>query len=253
NQILINLIANAVKFTDNGEISLTVKKIIENNDENVLQFIVKDQGVGIPSDKIDEIFERFKQLDNGTTKKYQGTGLGLSIVKKLVNLLKGSIKVDSELNKGSSFVVELPFKIAKEIKKSNEEPKKSENININKTTMNILIAEDNAINALFLKELLEGEGYFVETAINGVKALEKISKKSYDLIFMDIQMPEMDGFTATKLLREKGVNIPIIALTAYSMKEDKEKCLKNGMDDYVSKPLDENEVFEKIKKYLTKK
>ncbi len=252
NQILINIIGNAIKFTEKGKIELILTKLMENKEQVVIKFVIKDQGIGIPEDKIDEIFERFKQIENGYSKKNQGTGLGLAIVKKLIELLQGNIKAESKVDFGSVFTVEIPFKKGAQTVCSFEENGIEVNI-INKSKISILIAEDNAINALFLKELLINEGYEVDVAINGQKALDKTSKKGYDLIFMDVQMPEMDGFETTKRLREKGINTPVIALTAYSMQDDREKCLSSGMNDYISKPINEREVFNKISKFITKR
>ena len=250
NQILVNLVGNSIKFTERGDISIVVKKSNINEDDITLRFVIKDQGIGISEENTTKVFDRFKQVDDGLTKKNIGTGLGLSIVKQLVDVLDGTIWLESEIERGSTFTVELPFKIAKDKLKDDSSFKLIINSNVEKINKTILIVEDNVINTLFLKDLLEGEGYRIDIANNGVKGVEKASKTTYDLIFMDIQMPEMDGLTATKILRENGIKTPIIALTAYSMKEDRERCISSGANDYISKPISESEVFEKLDKYL---
>ncbi|OHD11289.1 MAG: hypothetical protein A2086_12880 [Spirochaetes bacterium GWD1_27_9] len=255
-QILINLLTNAIKFTDIGQIDIKLEEISKDKNEIKFRISVSDTGIGIQTEKLNEIFERFTQIDSSTTKKYQGTGLGLSIVKKLIEIMKGKITVESSLGKGTVFTMEIPFKNVKEHPLLYEKEKTNDDINskIQNKNINILIAEDNAINALFLKELLEQSGFSTDTAQNGIKVLEKLSKKKYNLVFMDVQMPEMDGFKTTEVIRKQEKNnkdhIIIVALTAYSMKEDKEKCIKIGMDDYISKPIEESEVFEKIEKYF---
>ena len=250
-QILINLIGNAFKFTSKGSIKTSVKKIKEAKDYIELKFSVSDTGIGIPKNKIDNLFESFKQLDSATTRKYGGTGLGLAIVKNLVNLMGGQIQVDSEINKGSIFTFTIPLYKTKNIT-SGLQGNTSLN-EIESIDMRILVAEDNKVNQMFLMKLLERKKCSVDLADNGLKVLEKLKKNSYDLILMDIQMPEMDGYKATLLIRQKeentGKHIPIIALTANATEEDRKKCFECGMDDYLTKPVKSEKLFDCLLKY----
>jgi PAS domain S-box-containing protein len=251
-QILTNLINNAIKFTDKGNVGVSFIITTQTGKNILLRISVTDTGIGIPENKINDIFERFTQIDSSSTKKYQGTGLGLSIVKKLCEKLGGRVFVESLYGKGSSFIVEIPVISSVSLETKPKYFDTDYELNIKKGAK-ILVAEDNAINSLFLKELLEDQGCVVDTAKNGLMVLEKTQSQKYDLIFMDVQMPDMDGLKTTEILRKNengNERIPIVALTAYSMCEDKEKCLQVGMDDYISKPIDEYEVYEKIQKIL---
>ena len=254
-QILINLIGNAFKFTPKGSIKISVKKIKEVNEYVELEFSVSDTGIGIPKNKVDNLFESFKQLDSATTRKYGGTGLGLAIVKSLVNLMGGQIKVESEPDRGSIFSFTIPlYKTKNTVASLQEETSLNE---IESIDMRILVAEDNKVNQMFLMKLLEKKKCNVDLADNGLKVLEKLKKSSYDLILMDIQMPEMDGYKATLLIRQKeentGKHIPIVALTANATEEDRKKCFECGMEDYITKPVKYEKLFACILKYQNKK
>jgi len=251
-QILTNLLSNAFKFTEKGEIKVKVD-CLQNSGKSVrLGFTISDTGIGIPQDKIINLFQSFHQLDSSTTRKYGGTGLGLSIVKSLIELMQGTIYVESILEKGSSFLLELPFEVKKEVDivmdcvaaSSNEQDR----------PLYILIAEDSKVNQVLITQLIQRKNWKSDIAENGLEVLEKLKAKDYDLILMDIQMSEMDGHEAARLIRqdERGTknHIPIIALTANATQEDRDKSLKCGMDDFLSKPIKSDKLYECILKHI---
>jgi signal transduction histidine kinase/DNA-binding response OmpR family regulator len=247
-QILVNLVNNAIKFTDSGgiEINVTADKIMEDKVE--ITFSVKDTGIGIAFHKMEAIFERFQQADEDTTRKYGGTGLGLSIVKQLVELQNGTIHVNSVLNKGTEFVFSIPYTISKELTARDDMKIFSANeINSIDTHVRILVAEDNVMNQNLIRHLLTYWNLDLDIVNNGKEAIEALQQNDYRLLLMDIQMPLMDGYTATmKIRNELGMNIPIIAMTAHAMVGEKEKCLGYGMNEYISKPIREKELFKII-------
>ncbi|EOC99268.1 MASE3 domain-containing protein [Caldisalinibacter kiritimatiensis] len=255
-QVLINLIGNAIKFTEKGSVTLKISEISSSPKRATIKFEVIDTGIGIPKEKQSKLFKSFSRItNNGYNQK--GTGLGLAISKKMIELMGGEIGVDSTPGIGSTFYFSIPLQISEQNQDSHfSEETIKDNINTiesNKLTskkLDILLVEDNEVNRELDLVLLERKGWYVDTAIDGEKAIEKYKNHDYDLILMDIQMPKVDGFEATKIIRglEKDVNehIPIIAMTAYAMKEDKEMCLKNGMDDYISKPINAEELYRKI-------
>ncbi|WP_243186837.1 ATP-binding protein [Clostridium muellerianum] len=270
-QILMNLLSNAIKFTERGSIIVCAKKIQGSKNKIKIQFSVSDTGIGIPEDKMDKLFKTFSQVDDSYTKKYGGTGLGLSISKHLVNMMNGDIWVTSKYTQGSCFYFTaefLPEESSPEhsFKRTNEldnvpDTAKYNNeltpniIQINKLK-NILIVDDNEINQRFISTLINKKGYNYFSAFDGVEALNILKQiKNIDLIFMDIQMPNLNGLNATKNIRDMekttGNHIPIIAMTAYAMVGDKEKFLSAGMDDYISKPIDYNTLYELIEKFLS--
>jgi PAS domain S-box-containing protein len=253
NQVLTNLISNAIKFTSFGSVSLDISSINSENGNVLLKFKVKDSGIGIPSEKLNAIFDSFVQASSDTTRKYGGTGLGLSIVKSLVTLQEGEIVVDSEPGLGSTFTVLLPF----ELGNTNVSPIQ-QNFFAGHESMdqirdaNILVVEDNAVNQLLVKKVLQRTGCTTDVASNGLEALERIKMKRYDLILMDIQMPEMDGYEATEYIRNSmplHSDIPIIAMTAHAFSSDVTRCISAGMNDYISKPFKAEDLYSKIIKY----
>jgi len=247
NQVLINLLNNAVKFTLNGEVKVNVTLV--SNSQNVveIQFAVKDQGIGIENDELKLIFENFKQAKNSTSREYGGTGLGLPISNKIVNLMGGSIEVDSEVDKGSTFHFVVPFKISKEILKE----KSSVDLITDFKKASILVVEDNPINMLMVYTILDKWNCDIHPANNGVEAIDMVTRSSYDLILMDVQMPKMGGIEATNIMREKHkINTPIIALTANAIVGDNLKCLDAGMDDYISKPFKQDVLNSILNKWL---
>ena len=253
-QILVNLVANAIKFTEDGGIYLRVTPLRKDNDKIILELLVRDTGIGISAEKQMAIFDRFEQAEASTTRRFGGTGLGLSIVKNLVELQHGTIELYSQHGMGTSFTIEIPYKMTNEKVMKADTKKISLNPTNMKTDVKILIAEDNVMNQRLIKHLMNNWRFNYDLVFNGAQALEAIKKQSYDIILMDIQMPEMDGYTATAFIRsEIKSNIPIIAMTAHAMAGEKEKCIKAGMDDYLSKPINEEMLYEMIEKYAAKK
>jgi len=248
-QILINLLNNAFKFTQKGEIRFGYN-IVQNNDDSHFLFYVKDTGIGIPENMQELIFERFRMLENKFNKNKQGTGLGLSISKGLLELLGGKIWVNSESNKGSVFYFTIP--VLDTSHDLIQENKFNSEIDMNRLkNARILIVEDDIDNLEFLKRLLQINGANVITAITGEDAIEIIQNDhQIKLILMDILLPEMSGYEATKRIKELKPDLPIIAQTAYAMHNDREKCLEYGCDDYVSKPIIKEILFKKIISYL---
>ena len=246
-QIIINLVGNAIKFTDRGgKVDVFAKILTEKNGIYTIGFSVTDTGIGIAEDKLQQVFERFRQAESTTTRQYGGTGLGLSIAKQLVNLQGGDLTVKSKVGEGSVFSFTLPFmKTDGTFSKKN---KQQENFDINElNTYYILVAEDNPINIKFILTLFDDYAIKPDLAKNGKEAVVKVKNKKYDLVLMDIEMPEMNGYEATTAIRnELKSNVPIIAMTAHAMSGEKEKCLSLGMNDYISKPIDADLLFEKI-------
>ena len=242
NQILINLVGNAIKFTDYGFVNIEVRLIANYSDVAMIEFIISDSGIGIAVDKMDTIFESFNQASNDTTRKFGGSGLGLTITKKLIELQGGTINVKSDFGKGSQFSFTLSYK-----KQNENYIAKSADIEDVITpdflkNQKILMAEDILINQLLAKKIFKKWNCDIEIAPNGKKVIEKLKNQEYDIILMDIQMPEMDGHEATKFIREflgEKSTIPIIALSAHASNLEQEKCIKSGMNGLVSKPIDE--------------
>ncbi len=246
-QIILNLADNAIKFTEKGTIEITVIVNSETDDAVALAFSVKDSGEGIPIDQQHLIFERFTQASADTTRKYGGTGLGLSIVKNLVELQKGTISVRSEPGKGSVFTFFITYNKAKGEDKQLQMHPVQQRKTGNKQTKHILIVEDNKINQVIATRVINKFGFSSDIAENGLIAIEKLKQQHYDLVLMDMQMPEMDGYEATTVIRTQlKSNVPIIALTAHAMKEEREKCLRLGMNEYISKPFDQHELYDLI-------
>ena len=237
-QIMANLVNNSVKFTNTGSIDIRVTAGKETEDAIEVSFCVKDTGIGIPPDKIDTIFERFQQADEDTTRKYGGTGLGLSIVKQLVELQNGTINVTSFQNIGTEFVFTIPYIIARDIKERDKlKFIPAEEIQLNKNNIRILVAEDNGMNQSLMKHLLTDWNLDFDIVNNGRAAIEALQQKKYSMVLMDIQMPQMDGYTATMEIRNEMDNsIPIIAMTAHAMAGEREKCLSHGMNEYIQSP-----------------
>jgi two-component system CheB/CheR fusion protein len=248
-QIVLNLLSNAVKFTSSGKIMVNVN-ILNNTAEKIkIEFVVTDTGIGIKENRLENIFEDFEQATYENSRLYGGTGLGLSIVKKLVELQGGSISVKSKLGKGSTFSFILEFAIAKEIivEANTKTIEASNYTNLTGKKINVLVAEDMALNQLLIKIILADFGFNIDIADNGKIAIEKVKTNTYDIILMDLQMPEINGFEATKYIRNELQNeTPIIALTADVTTVDVDKCKASGMNDYISKPIDEKILYNKI-------
>jgi len=250
-QIILNLMSNAVKFTAKGKITVSVKLLSEDEKKATIQFAVSDTGIGIPENKIGKIFENFQQASSGTSRLYGGTGLGLAIVKQLVESQGGTTYVTSVLNEGSTFRFELSF-----LKTTDHAELESEIIELDNDVKNIkvLVVEDIILNQLLMKTLLDDFGFQRDIADNGRIAIEKLQRNAYDVILMDLQMPEMNGFEATDYIRNiMNSKIPIIALTADVTTIDLTKCRAVGMNDYIAKPIDERVLFSKIVSLVKKK
>jgi signal transduction histidine kinase/ActR/RegA family two-component response regulator len=249
-QILVNLLGNAVKFTDSGSVSVEVFAAIKPASELFeLHFTVKDTGIGIPSDRLDRLFKSFSQVDASTSRRYGGTGLGLAICRLLAELLGGRIWVESEAGRGSRFSFTVLGPAAKqEVSRPAVEqpaPQASRMPLAERHPLRILVAEDNVINQKIALAMLARLGYRADLVVNGLEAVEAIRRAQYDVVFMDLQMPEMDGLTAARQIgraHPSGHRPRIIALTANAFEEDRKACLAAGMDDYLSKPLQKDQL-----------
>ncbi|MEO9967829.1 MAG: response regulator [Reichenbachiella sp.] len=251
NQILTNLISNGLKFTERGEVRLEVKEKSVEDGLHEIMFIVSDTGVGIPANRLDTIFETFAQASADTTRKYGGTGLGLPIVKKLVELYGGEITVNSKEGVGSRFEFTLHLTKSDSASTAQQEELRIEKIN----DVKLLVVEDHPLNQLLIKATLNGQNVKFDLANHGKEAIDMLKDNCYDLILMDIHMPEMGGVKATQIIRnilpEPQRSIPIIAMTASAIRSDLEACLNNGMNDYIPKPFKAEELFSKIQKWTS--
>jgi PAS domain S-box-containing protein len=254
-QALTNLLSNAVKFTDKGTISVMIssRKLADISHE--ICFSVKDTGIGIPEDKMSRLFKSFTQIDSSTTRKYGGTGLGLAITKRLVEMMGGTIWAESQLGKGSTFYFTIKADATSSEPASREVKARQDSdcVDYQNRVPRILLAEDNPVNQMVMLKMLDKLGYHADVAANGIEVLRSLELQPYDLILMDVQMPEMDGFETAKAIRNRRTfedRPKIIAITAYALKGDREKCLGAGMDDYISKPV-KLEELEAILKYYS--
>ncbi len=253
NQVLINLAANAIKFTSKGGVDINVKLLSEKKDNIELEFTVKDTGIGIPKDKLATIFEAFTQANNDTARRYGGTGLGLAIVKQLAELQGGSVAVSSEEGRGSCFYFRIKYK------KNNVSFVNSNTISTNGKEkklkgLNVLLVEDNAMNQLLARKVLSDWGWNIVVVENGIEAIDEVTRNDFDIVLMDIQMPEMDGYEATRQIRhnlpEPKRHVPIMAMTAHIMPSEEEKCYEAGMNGYISKPFDTQTLYTKIESII---
>lgn len=252
-QILSNLIGNALKFTEKG--SVTVSCTAEDEEENsvLLLFSVKDTGIGIPEDKVKEVFERFTQADTNITRKYGGTGLGLAITRQLVELQGGTISFKNNPGEGAEFLFSIRYNKMQGAAVVQQKVTHANDIVI-EPGKHILLVEDNLMNRKLATIILQSHGLDISIAENGEKAIELLKKDHFDIILMDIQMPVMDGYKATQVLRnELHISTPVIAMTAHALAGEKEKCLQAGMNDYISKPFDEKTLLLRIAHHLSYK
>ncbi|MEJ1221946.1 ATP-binding protein [Sediminicola sp. 1XM1-17] len=251
-QILLNLIGNAIKFVNKGDIHLKINSIKQNSEEIVLDFNIIDTGIGISEEQIEHIFDTFRQAEHDTFKKYGGSGLGLSIVKQIIENLNGKINVTSTLGVGTTFKFELPFIIGTNVAKENDQQHKA-NINSRKELvkgMQILVFEDNLLNQKLIETRLKSWGCIVHITDNARYGLNILENNKIDLVFMDLRMPVMDGFEVTRRIRSSKntyiSQIPVIALTADFSIKDKEQCQDNGINDYILKPYSPDELLLKL-------
>lgn len=244
NQIVINLLGNAIKFTHKGEIAISIKVQQQDISNIYIEFTFTDTGIGIPEDKISAIFNLFEQAEIHTSNAYGGTGLGLSIVKQIVEYQGGSVQVKSKIGVGSTFSFILSFGKTEMIAIEETEILK---LNSKIKNLRVLVAEDIPLNQLLIKIILADFGFEYEVVSNGKMVIEKLQTNTYDIILMDLQMPKMNGIEATEYIRNiMKLNLPIIALTADVTTVDFDKCKDLGMNDYISKPINENLLYLKI-------
>ena len=264
-QVLTNLLGNALKFTERGQVALEVASDPPDQDSVTLHFSVRDTGIGIPKEKQELVFRPFSQADTSTTRRYGGTGLGLTISAHLVEMMGGRIWVQSEAGQGSTFHFTARLGVAEVAPTANvveparlvdiPVPTTGDSVRERRRGLRILVAEDNRVNQILIVRLLEKQGHTTVLASNGLEALAALDKQAFDVVLMDVQMPEMDGFEAATIIRQRendaGAHQPIIAITAHAMKGDRERCLAAGMDSYVSKPVRPEELFEAIDALVT--
>ena len=260
-QILLNLVSNAIKFTDSGFIRLRVLSLLEQEVRGkaglLVRFEVQDSGMGIATSEQGQLFKEFSQIDHSHTRRFGGTGLGLAICKRLIDLLEGEIGVESQVGKGSKFWFMLPLELCEGeaglVKEENSEIKGPKFDGRSPQNCSVLLVEDNDTNRLVAGRYLQKAGFKVEEACNGLQAVEKAKEKNYDLILMDVSMPEMDGMLATCHIRAEGghnAKVPIIALTAHVMAGDRELCLEVGMNDYLNKPIEYSALLKALERWL---
>ncbi len=255
-QVLLNLIGNAIKFTHEGCVSLSIEAHEHDNKELHCTFTVKDTGIGLSKEQLQSLFSAFTQADTSVTRKYGGTGLGLIISKRIVEMMKGKIWAESSPGKGSTFIFTAIFQSCSEQRLPINQRDITDVVDKNITrSAQLLLVEDNDINQMIAEELLTSVGYAVDIANNGQEALDMLAKKHYDLVLMDIQMPIMDGLTATVNIRaqEKYKNLPVIAMSAHAMTGDKEISLKHGLNDHITKPISPAVLYSTLDFWLSKK
>ncbi|NCU32909.1 MAG: response regulator, partial [Candidatus Moranbacteria bacterium] len=253
-QILNNLVGNAIKFTEKGAVSIKVETRSKTGNKVRVGFSVWDTGIGIPADKTGHIFEIFNQASSDTTRKYGGSGLGLAITKKLLQMMDSHIVLKTELGKGSEFSFEIDFELAKKnesIDNGNGEKKKAtlqDEVSGFKSLKGtkVLLVEDNIINVKVATQLLQKWDIAVDVAMDGEKAVELHKEGQYHLVLMDLHLPGMDGFDTTKAIRKSDTDIPIIALTAAAVEEEKQKAFSAGMNDFIVKPFKLQDLYQKI-------
>lgn len=248
-QILTNLVGNAIKFTNEGGVTLTMNKVMLTKKRVSIKFIVEDSGIGIPKEKQSEIFDSFSQASTSTTREYGGTGLGLSITKRILDLQNTKINLFSIEGHGSRFYFTQTFQISIQQERIIETIHEDVNALDGKK---VLLVEDNPINVMVAKKFLSRWNIIVEVAENGQESLDKITDDEYDLVLMDLQMPVMDGYDASKQIRNMGIQTPILALTASVMLDVGDKVYKSGMNDFITKPFDPNDLYTKIRNHIEK-
>ncbi|MHB8907699.1 MAG: ATP-binding protein [Syntrophales bacterium] len=268
-QVLLNLVGNAVKFTDRGEVEVRVSPESRSEDAVTLRFMVRDTGIGIAADKQQLIFESFSQVDTSTTRRYGGTGLGLAISRRLVEMMQGRIWAESEPGAGSRFFFTARFAVSPGAPPAGASPRRPEPVDTLPPAsaakraaaphgaLHVLLAEDNPVNQLLAQRVLENAGHRVTVAWDGAQAVAAVRRERFDLVMMDVQMPVLGGLEATAAIRDAecasgGAHVPIIAMTASAMQGDRERCLAAGMDDYVSKPIDMQQLYATIEAVMAR-
>ncbi|MDU9050167.1 MAG: cache domain-containing protein [Candidatus Electrothrix sp. Rat3] len=253
-QVLSNLIGNAIKFTEQGEIIVSAEVVQRKLERAVIQFTVSDTGIGIAQEKIALLFESFTQADNSTARKYGGTGLGLTICKRLVSLMGGKLSVESEVDRGSKFSFSLSFALNGLGKENDNSSGTGETAAAMAAIRyaRILLVEDNIINQQVAQEILAKANLHVETVNNGKEAVEAVAARDFDAVLMDIQMPIMDGYEATRVIRQElgKTDLPILAMTAHAVSEERDKCFRIGMNDHIAKPINRNTLFVALSNWI---
>lgn len=241
-QILLNLLGNAIKFTEHGGVTITAQLVTSEENRVLIHLAVSDTGIGMPPDLLERIFAPFEQADNSTTRRYGGSGLGLAICRRLAELMGGRIWAESGAEGGSTFHVELPFLLPEQTDRQQERNCEQADDVYQDRPLELLLAEDNLVSAQFVHKVLSRMGHQVTVVGDGRQALDCLADRSFDCILMDIQMPVMGGDAAVRIIREqenqRGGHIPIIALTAHDMDEERERLLRQGFDAHVAKPVD---------------
>ena len=253
-QIVANLLSNAIKFTDQGSVRVKLDIVPRPDGRCDMVIAVSDTGPGIPSDKLESIFEKFTQADGSITRKYGGTGLGLAITRRLVDMHGGNVRVESQLGRGSTFWVTIPCEVAPVAVHATPSIGNETGLDAARTPAGarLLLAEDNLVNQKVVMAILKKKGYRIDVANDGREALEKLNAEKYDLVLMDVQMPLLDGLETTRLIRRDGRwdRLPVIAMTAHAMNGDRERCLQSGMNAYISKPVQPAHLIATVKRHL---
>ncbi|MBC8206828.1 MAG: response regulator [Kiritimatiellaeota bacterium] len=255
-QVLVNLIANAIKFTHKGHVSVSILCPEQSDNQCALKIQVQDTGIGISEEAQEIIFKEFTQADGSHTREYGGTGLGLSICRRIIEKMGGKLKIDSKQDRGATFSFTLDLPIDRNAAAVNIQPAQSNQTPLNRAP-HILVAEDNLLNQKVISKMLSKAGCEMDIVVNGKEAVDRLQltdssdEHGYDLVFMDIQMPVMDGLQATEIIRQNNSSIPIIALTAHAMKGDRENFIRAGMNDYLSKPIQQDELLNLLQYYTS--
>jgi len=258
-QVITNLLSNAVKFTpDGGEVSLNIflNEDTKDSDKCELRVTVIDNGIGVSPEQQGKLFDAFEQAERGTSRKYGGTGLGLAISKRIIELMGGEIKVESQLGKGTKFTFTAQIEQGNKLDALTEQDVTDDSIESVFEGKRLLMVEDVEINRVILLSFLEGTGLIIDCAVNGIEAVDKVTQNLgvYDIVLMDLRMPLMDGFEATKRIRAlpdcDGEKLPIIAITANAFKEDIDACMAAGMNGHLAKPFDFDKIIKVLRKYL---
>jgi len=253
-QVLVNLAGNAVKFTERGEVRVEVSRVARPSDataagDHWVRFTVTDTGIGMSAEQVASVFEAFSQADSSISRRFGGTGLGLTISARLVELMGGRLQVRSQLGRGSTFWFELPLPPGQAPELDTREQAAAL-----PTGLQVLVAEDHPVNQVVARKVLEFLGQHVTMVANGIQAVDAVTANRFDLVFMDIQMPEMDGFEATRRIRllelGTGARVPIIAMTAHAMEGYRERCVAGGMDGYVTKPVDRKQLVQEMQRLM---
>jgi CheY-like chemotaxis protein len=245
-QVLLNLINNAIKFTEQGEVRISICKENGNSPDHMIRFAVSDTGIGLTEEQLKKLFQAFTQADSSTTRRYGGSGLGLTICQRLVELMGGKIRVESQIGRGSEFIFIIPMRRAEH----SHVPGVVGTDATGERPLRILVAEDNLVNQKMILRMLQKLGHQPVVVSNGVEAVHAVQSGNFDLVFMDVQMPEMDGLTATRHIRgaRAGAQPKIVAMTAGALTVDRDVCLQAGMDDFIAKPIEMNALRECLKR-----